>query len=156
MWGEVWYGCVLSSLTVKSISIFIACFSHWLHWVLPVAKGRCHQIQDNFHHAFWPLSKMPSSWWVCGGGQVTACLPVCSWALFASSHARESCFFNIYAWFFKIYFCFLTSVSSPQLTEFIIFTMNRLGCSIPFLQCFLSIVLQQMLEFTYSYSYTYS
>lgn len=104
MWGEVWYGCVLSSLTVKSMCIFIACFSHWLHWVLPVAEGRCHQIQDNFHHVFWPLSKMPSSWWVCGGGQVTACLPVCSWALLASSHASASFFFNIYAWFF-LYIC---------------------------------------------------
>ncbi|KAL1264719.1 hypothetical protein QQF64_005074 [Cirrhinus molitorella] len=25
---------------------------HWLHSVLPVAEGRCHQIQDNFHHVF--------------------------------------------------------------------------------------------------------
>ncbi len=55
--------------------------------------------------------------------------------------------------FFYIYFCFsLPQSTSPQLTEFIKFTMNSLGCSIPFLQCFLSIVLQQMLEFTYSCS----
>ncbi len=109
-WGLVWMCVVL--VTVKSISIINACFTHWLHWVLPVAEGRCHQIQDNFHHAFWALSKMPSSRWVCGGGQVTACLPVCSWALLASSHASESCFFNIYAWFFLyIYFCFSLPLS---------------------------------------------
>ncbi len=108
-WGLVWMCVVL--VTVKSISIINACFTHWLHWVLPVAEGRCHQIQDNFHHAFWALSKMPSSRWVCGGGQVTACLPVCSWALLASSHASESCFFNIYAWFFLyIFLFFFTSV----------------------------------------------